>query len=282
MNRRDLFVVEMCHNANPNGDLAADNMPRCDYETGYGRISDVSIKRKIRDAVYKLYGKKDGFELLIVGDDISIEAKAQEIIQSIGEKKLAELSQREKNLVIKKAVCEKYWDARVFGATISNFAKIGISDGQINGPVQVCWGESLEPITVDEPQMITRSNAATEKDLERGKNRDIGRKWITNAQYVYEVHLSDDGKTGLSENDYQALLEGVIRRWDLNMSASKAGMEVEQVIEFIHDSQYGSASMRDLRKAIVKTADDENAPRKHYTFSVKEDLLPKGVKVVIH
>lgn len=280
--RRDIFVVENCKNSNPNGDLSANNQPRMDYETGKGLLSDSSIKRRIRDAVWKLHGNEEGYALLIMDDGISLEAKAQDVLDSLNVKDIKSMDPRERNKMIKDAVCRKYWDARMFGAAIGNFQKLGVSDGQITGPVQVAWGESIDPITIDEPQYVTRTNAATEKDVERGKNSEIAPKWITNGQYTYEVHVCDAGKTGMSQTDYDYLIEGILNRWELNRTASKSGMEVETVIEFIHESQYGSAPMSALRRAIVMTCDDENAPRKHYGFTVDKKLLPKGIKVVIH
>lgn len=281
MNRRDLIVIENCRNSNPNGDMAAGNQPRVDFETGLGLMSDTSIKRRIRDAVFKMHGQEEGYALLINNDGRSLEEKAQEILESLNVKDIKEMSPKDRSDAIKAAVCEKYWDARIFGAAIANFQKLGVCDGQITGPVQVAWGESVEPIIIDE-LYITRTNAATEKDLQRNKSTEIAPKWITNGQYVYELHLCDNGKTGISEKDYQYLLEGIMNRWELNRTSTKSGMEVETVIEFIHDSQYGNASMATLRKAVVRTCDDENAPRKHYSYSVVESKLPKGVKVEIH
>ncbi len=282
MNRRDLIIVEMCKNSNPNGDLSANNQPRTDYETGLGLISDTSIKRRIRDAVYKMHGQEEGYSLLIADDGISLEAKAKEILDSLNVKDLKAMSPKDRSDLIKKAVCEKYWDARVFGAAITNFAKLGVCDGQVVGPVQVTWAESLEPIEISEPVFVTRTNAATDKDLERNKQTEIAQKWITNGQYVYEIHLCDSQKTGITQKDYDYLIEGILNRWELNRTSSKAGMSVERVIEFIHDKQYGSATMQALRDSIIKMCDDENAPRRHYSFSVDEKKLPKGIQVIIH
>jgi len=282
INRRDLIVVENCKNANPNGDLSADNQPRMDFETSKGLISPVSIKRRIRDAVRKLHGEEAGYAILMYNDGTSLEAKAKEILDGLNLKDVKAMDAKQRDRMIKKAVCDKYWDVRTFGAAITNFNKLGVSDGQITGPVQIGWGESIDPIIVDDPQYITRSVAATDKDLSVNKTVDIGTKYITNAQYAYEVHVCDNDQTGISEKDYEYLLEGIQRRWDLNRTSSKTGMEVECVIEFIHDSRYGSASMAMLRKAIVRTVDDENAVRKHYSFTVDESKLPKGVKAIVH
>lgn len=279
MNRRDLIVYISAKNCNPNGDINQDNAPRTDLQTGKGLMSSVSNKRRIKSAVQQMYD----VPMLVDPSLVSIETRAKEALADLDEQALLQLPALDQDKAIKQAICKKYWDVRTFGAAIANLSKKDKtlkSDGQITGMAQVTWAESLDPIAVDQPATITRCNAATDADLAKGKTHDIGTTWIVPyAQYVYEVHVSGAKAswTGFDDNDYAMLLEGIKKSWLLNQSSSKAGMEVDCVIEFIHDSEFGSASLSALRDCIVLTPQTDSTGRVHYEISVDKSKVPSGV-----
>ena len=286
MTRRDLIVYVSARNCNPNGDMDRDNRPRQDDLTGLGQISAVSSKRRIKSAVQQMFD----VPMLIDPSLISIESKAKEVLANIDPAKLDEMTPLEKDKAIKKAICEKYWDVRTFGAAIASLSKKdnnSISDGQITGPVQVEWAESLQPIELgEEPKTITRCNASTDADLAKKppKRTDIGTQWIVPyAQYAFEVHVSGaNDKTGFSDKDYEMLLEGTRKMWMLNQTSSKAGMEVDAVIEFTHESKFGNASPSSLRKCIVLTPHEEIIGRISHDISVDDSKVPEGVTYKIY
>lgn len=286
--RADVYVFETAHNCNPNGSMDDDNAPR-QNEYGLGIMSDVSIKRRIRDAVSQMH--EGEVELLYDPSLVSIEAKARSVTDLLPAKELDGMSVFEKDRAVKGALCRKYWDVRTFGATISNLSKKGrdkspISDGQITGCVQVESAETLEPISADVPMTITRVNAATDADIEKGKTRDVGKKWaVSFAQYQYAVHVASGKKArlnGFTEEDFNWLIEGIRKRWLLNETSSKAGMEVDKVIVFRHESEFGNASPAQLRACIVKEPCQDAAGRTVYEISVDESKLPDGVTVTVY
>ena len=285
--RADIFVYETARNCNPNGSFDDDNAPRTnDYSLGL--MSDVSIKRRIRDAVAQIH--EGEVKLLYDPSLVSIDAKAHAVIDLLDPKKLDHMTPFEKDRAVKAAFCREYWDVRTFGAAVAGLSRKGkdkapISDGQITGCVQVTWAESLETIAVDAPMTITRVSPSTDKDIEKGKKTEVGKKWVTSGQYAYNVFVSSGQKArlnGFTEEDFNWLIEGIRMRWVLNQTSSKTGMEVDRVIVFRHNSDLGNCSISDLRKCIVKQSHEDSAGRTIYEFSVDDSKLPSGVTVTVY
>jgi Cas7 group CRISPR-associated protein Csh2 len=284
MKRRDLIVYLTAKNCNPNGDMNNDNMPRQDFESGYGLMSDVSNKRRVKSAVAQIYE----VPMLVDPSLVSIEAKAKEAISDIDDAALAEMTPLDRDKAVKQSICKKYWDARTFGATVANLSKKdkSLSDGAIVGPVAFTWAESLAPVTVDQPEVITRCNAATDADLAKGKTHDVGTKWrLGFAQYAYEVHVSGargETWTGFNDDDYAMLLEGIKKSWMLNQTSSKTGMEVDAIVEFTHESVFGNASPSALRECVRLDEVTSSDGKVKYVPRIDESMVPSGVTAKIY
>ncbi|NCC88642.1 MAG: type I-C CRISPR-associated protein Cas7/Csd2, partial [Clostridia bacterium] len=219
-NRYEFVVLFDVENGNPNGDPDAGNMPRIDPETGYGIVTDVCLKRKIRNYVETVCDDKTGYKIYIK-ENVPLNRSDKEALEYNGIKSEDELKEvKKKDAEIDKKICkfmcENFYDIRTFGAVMTTFVKAALNCGQVRGPVQLGFARSIDPI-VSQEVTITRVAIATEADAEN-KKTEIGRKFVVPyALYRVEGYVSANlarKVTGFSEDDLSLLWESVINMFE--------------------------------------------------------------------
>ena len=278
-----LFDVE---NGNPNGDLDAGNMPRVDPETGYGLVTDVCLKRKIRDYVETV--KEDAADYRIyIKDGVPLNRFDAEALAYLGidEKAIKEAKKKDDKLdkKIRDFMCQNFFDIRTFGAVMTTFVKNNLNCGQVRGPVQLGFARSVDPIM---PQEVTiaRITQTTQKDIEEKGPHTLGNKFIVPyALYRCEGYVSANlarKVTGFSEDDLKLLWDAIRNMFEHDHSAARGKMVVRDLIVFQHDSELGCAPAWKLFDAVsVTRKEGVVAPRAYgdYTVAVDEAALPAGV-----
>ena len=286
-NRYEFVVFFDVENGNPNGDPDAGNMPRIDPETGYGLVTDVCLKRKIRNYVETVKEGEPGYRIYIK-DGVPLNRSDIEACEYVGVKadKLKEAKKKDENLdeKIRNFMCENFFDIRTFGAVMTTFVKGALNCGQVRGPVQLGFARSVDPI-VPQEVTITRVTFTTDKEAEtKSGNTQIGRKYIVPyGLYRVEGYISANlarKTTGFSEDDLELLWQAILNMFELDRSAARGKMAVRQLIVFRHDSELGNAPAWKLFE-LVKAEKNPGvvAPRAYsdYTLSVDEENLPAGV-----
>lgn len=287
-NRYDFVVYFDVENGNPNGDPDAGNMPRVDPEEGYGLVTDVCLKRKIRNYVEAVKEGEPGFDIYIK-DSVPLNASDRKAYEHLGidSKEIKKLRKDDPELDIKVRdfMCENYYDVRTFGAVMTTFVKDNLNCGQVRGPVQLTFARSVEPI-IPQEVTITRVAITTDADAEK-KSTEMGRKHIVPyGLYRCEGFVSANlarKTTGFSEEDLQLLWEAVINMFDLDRSAARGKMAVRELIVFRHDSEFGNAPSYQLFDAVtIKKKDGVETPRSFADYeraAVDEEAVPVGVTV---
>ena len=278
-----LFDVE---NGNPNGDPDAGNMPRIDPETSYGLVTDVCLKRKIRNFVEIVKGNQSPNEIYIREKAI-LNQTHKRAHQAVGVKDEGDVKKRKgTGADVEKArawMCANFFDVRTFGAVMS----LGVNCGQVRGPVQLNFACSIESIVPMEIS-ITRMAVATEKEAEQqsGDNRTMGRKHIVPyALYRVEGYISAHlaAQTGFSEEDLNLLWESLINMFDHDHSAARGKMNARKLIVFKHNSMLGNAPAHKLFDLVtVKRATDINKPARafsDYKVEIYNNNIPQGVTI---
>lgn len=282
-NRYDFVILFDVENGNPNGDPDAGNMPRVDPETGYGLVTDVCLKRKIRNYVETLKEDAHGYRIYIK-DGTPLNRSDNEAIAALGIKedlKAAKKADPGIDRKLQQYMCESYFDIRTFGAVMTTFVKGALNCGQVRGPVQLTFARSIDPV-VPQEVTITRVAITTEADAEN-KGTEMGRKHIIPyALYRAEGFVSANlarKTTGFSEEDLQLLWQAILNMFENDHSAARGKMAVRELIVFKHASELGNAPAYKLFDAVqVQRKADVIAPRSYhdYTVSVSEDL-PEGI-----
>lgn len=274
-NRIDFVYIFDVQDGNPNGDPDAGNLPRVDAETGMGLVTDVCLKRKVRNYVQVAKGCAEG-------NDIFIKEKAvlNTLIDAAHEEEDVK-SAKDKTLAARDVMCKKYYDIRAFGAVMST----GKNAGQVRGPIQLTFARSIDPIATME-HSITRMAVATEKEAEKqgGDNRTMGRKaTIPYGLYVCHGFISANlaKQTGFSEEDLNLFWDALKNMFDVDRSAARGLMSAQKLIVFKHDSVLGNAPANKLFERIKIEKKCEGAPRKFddYKVTINKDNLPTGVTV---
>jgi CRISPR-associated protein Csd2 len=278
-----LFDVE---NGNPNGDPDAGNMPRIDPETSYGLVTDVCLKRKIRNFVEIVKSNQSPYEIYIREKAI-LNQTHERAHQAVGVKDEGDGKKRKgSGIEVENArawMCANFFDVRTFGAVMST----GVNCGQVRGPVQLNFARSIESIVPMEIS-ITRMAVSTEKEAEQqsGDNRTMGRKHIVPyALYRAEGYISSHlaAQTGFSEEDLKLLWESLINMFDHDHSAARGKMNARKLIVFKHNSMLGNAPAHELFDLVtVKRATDITKPARAFSdYDVKIDRnnVPQGVNL---
>jgi CRISPR-associated protein Csd2 len=284
-NRYEFVILFDVENGNPNGDPDAGNMPRIDPESGYGLVTDVCLKRKIRNYVEK--AKEDGVGYRIyVKDGVPLNRSDKEACAYVGVEpdKLKEAKKKDEKLdeKLRDFMCRNFYDIRTFGAVMTTFVKGALNCGQVRGPVQLGFSRSIDPVLPQEVT-ITRTAITTEADAEK-KGTEMGRKYIVPyALYRCEGYISANlarKTTGFSEEDLSLLWEAILNMFEHDRSAARGKMAVRELIVFRHDSELGNAPAHKLFDLIrVEKKAGVAAPRGYadYTVTVDETHLPQGV-----
>ena len=282
-NRYDFVVLFDVENGNPNGDPDAGNMPRVDPETGYGLVTDVCLKRKIRNYVETLKEDATGYRIYIK-DGTPLNRSDNDAIAALGiqeDLKAAKKADPGIDRKLRDYMCKNYFDIRTFGAVMTTFVKGALNCGQVRGPVQLSFARSIDPV-VPQEVTITRVAITTEADAEK-KGTEMGRKHIIPyALYRAEGYVSANlarKTTGFSDEDLQLLWQAILNMFENDHSAARGKMAVRELIVFKHDSELGNAPAYKLFDAVqVQRNADVIAPRSYrdYTVTVAE-TLPEGV-----
>ncbi len=293
-NRYEFVVLFDVENGNPNGDPDAGNMPRIDPESGLGLVTDVCLKRKIRNYVETVKEEEPGFQIYI-REDVPLNRSDRTACESLGiherdEKKVTDgLKKLKKNdpdadLKIRDYMCQNFYDIRTFGAVMTTFVKASLNCGQVRGPVQIGFARSIDPI-ISQEVTITRVAITTEKDAEN-KSTEMGRKSIVPyGLYRAEGYVSANlarKVTGFSEEDLELLWEAIINMFENDHSAARGKMAVRELIIFKHSKELGDCPAYKLFDAVeVKKNDDIIYPRnyKDYTVKIHQDQIPESVEV---
>ena len=284
-NRYEFVVFFDVENGNPNGDPDAGNMPRVDPETGYGLVTDVCLKRKIRNYVEMAKEGEGGYRIYIK-DGVPLNTSDKEACAYVGvdADKLKDAKKKDEHLdeKLRDFMCRNFYDIRTFGAVMTTFFKGALNCGQVRGPVQLGFARSVDPIMPQEVA-ITRVAITREADAEK-KNTEMGRKYIVPyGLYRAEGYVSANlarKTTGFSEDDLNLLWTAILNMFENDRSAARGKMAVRELIVFKHDSELGCApahKLFDLVKAAHK--DDVTTPRSYedYTVTVDEAALPPAL-----
>lgn len=282
-NRYDFMLVFDVKDGNPNGDPDAGNLPRVDSETGEGLVTDVCLKRKVRNYVQLTKGTEAGYDIFV---------KEKAVLNSLVEDAYAELGidanvkKPAKGEEIDKGralMCKKFYDIRTFGAVMST----GANAGQVRGPVQLTFARSIDPIVTLE-HSITRMAVTKVEDID--KERTMGRKnTVPYGLYVAYGFVSPAlaAQTGFSEEDLETLWTALVNMFDQDHSAARGMMATQKLIIFKHDSALGNAPSHKLFDLVtIAKKEDVVVPRKFADYEVtapKEGALEepfKGVNVI--
>lgn len=271
-NRIDFVYIFDVQDGNPNGDPDAGNLPRVDAETGMGLVTDVCLKRKVRN--YVQVAKE-----LSAGYDIFIKEKA--VLDTIVEKvydfsEVTKASKEDKKVVAKKVMCQNYYDIRTFGAVIATSGK----QDQVRGPIQMTFARSVDAIATSE-HSITRMAVTKEVDLE--KERTMGRKaTVPYGLYVCHGFISANlaMQTGFSEEDLELFFDALKNMFDVDRSAARGLMSAQKLIVFRHESVLGNAPANKLFDLVQIEKKTDGAPRsfKDYEVTIASEI-PSGIKV---
>ena len=287
-NRHEFVILFDIENVNPNGDPDAGNMPRIDPETGYGLITDVCLKRKIRNYVETVKEDEPGYSIYIK-EDVPLNRSDNKAFEYLGvnEKTVKELKKKDPDadLKIRDFMCRNFYDIRTFGAVMTTFVKASLNCGQVRGPVQLGFARSIDPI-VSQEVTITRVAITTEKDAEN-KSTEMGRKNIVPyALYRVEGYISANlarKVTGFSEDDLELLWEAIINMFENDHSAARGKMAVRELIVFKHSKELGDCPAYKLFDSVeVKRKEEVVYPRKYqdYTINICEDMIPDTVELI--
>ena len=282
-NRYDFVILFDVENGNPNGDPDAGNMPRVDPETGYGLVTDVCLKRKIRNYVETLKEDAPGYRIYIK-DGVPLNRSDNEAIAALGidgDLKAAKKSTPDIDRKLRDWMCQTFFDIRTFGAVMTTFVKGALNCGQVRGPVQLGFARSVDPI-VPQEVTITRVAITTEADAEK-KGTEMGRKHIVpyglyRAEGFVSANLARK-TTGFSDEDLQLLWQAILNMFENDHSAARGKMAVRELIIFKHDSELGNAPSYKLFDAVTVARKDGIAvPRSYQDYTVTvADTLPEGV-----
>ena len=286
-NRYEFVILFDVENGNPNGDPDAGNLPRIDPESGYGIVTDVCLKRKIRNYVETVKEDSEGYKIYIK-EDVPLNRSDNTAYEYLNtnEKDIKELKKKDPDVdrKIRDFMCENFYDIRTFGAVMTTFVKAALNCGQVRGPVQLGFARSIDPI-ISQEVTITRVAITTEKDAEN-KSTEMGRKNIVPyALYRAEGYISANlarKVTGFSEEDLELLWESIITMFEIDHSAARGKMAVRELIVFKHSKELGDCPAYKLFDAVeVKKNEDVIYPRqyKDYSVAIHEELVPDSVEI---
>jgi CRISPR-associated protein Csd2 len=278
-NRYDFVYLFDVKDGNPNGDPDAGNLPRVDPETGHGLVTDVCLKRKVRNFVMINQPAANGFDIFIkektVLNRLIDEAHEQEEVKA--------KEKAEKTEEARKYMCRKYYDIRAFGAVLA----IGKNAGQVRGPVQLTFSRSIDPIATLE-HTITRIAVATEAEAEKqgGETRTMGRKF-TVPYALYRCHgfvsanLAE--QTGFSEEDLSLFWNALKSMFEHDRSAARGQMEARKLVVFEHEGKLGNAPAHELLSRVRVSKKEGSMPARDfsdYTLNIDRSNLPAGIEMI--
>lgn len=279
-NRYEFVLLYDVENGNPNGDPDAGNMPRIDPETGHGIVTDVCLKRKIRNYAELVKGDSVGYRIHIKeGTPLNQNHEdAYKAIDGLEPGTKAKLEDVDK---ARKWMCANFFDVRTFGAVMTT----GDNCGQVRGPVQINFSRSIDPI-VQQEVTITRQAVTRIEDAE--KERTMGRKHIVpyglyRAEGYVSAKLANDPakRTDFSEEDLELFWDALINMFEHDHSAARGKMATRKLVIFKHDSDLGNAPSHKLFELVkVSKNPDANPPRSYSDYEVSVGDAPSGVTII--
>lgn len=279
-NRFEFVLLYDVENGNPNGDPDAGNMPRIDPETGYGIVTDVCLKRKIRNYAELVKGDKTGYRIYIK-EGTPLNRNHVEAYANAGLETGADATHTQVNEA-RKWMCANFFDVRTFGAVMST----GDNCGQVRGPIQINFSRSIDPI-VQQEVTITRQTVTKIEDA--AKERTMGRKHIVpyglyRVEGYISAKLANDGAkgTGFSEEDLKLFWDALANMFEHDHSAARGKMAARRLFVFKHKDELGNAPSHKLFDMIkVEKHAGVVIPRKFGDYSVKvEGSAPEGVELI--
>ncbi|MDP1680431.1 MAG: type I-C CRISPR-associated protein Cas7/Csd2 [Burkholderiales bacterium] len=277
--RYDFVLLFDVKDGNPNGDPDAGNLPRMDAETGHGLVTDVSLKRKVRNFTQLAKGNERGYDIFVKEKAVlnTLIDQAHEQPEVLAKEK------GEKTEAARDYMCKRFFDVRAFGAVMST----GKNAGQVRGPVQLTFARSIDPIIAQE-HTITRMAVTTEAEAEKqeGDNRTMGRKHtVPYGLYMAHGFVSSflAKQTGFSEEDLELLWQALSQMFEHDRSAARGEMTTRGLYVFKHDSELGNAPAHTLFERIKpKLKDGVTVPRNFddYDVAVDKANLPSGVTLL--
>lgn len=290
-NRYEFVVLFDVENGNPNGDPDAGNMPRIDPESNFGLVTDVCLKRKIRNYVETVKEGEEGYGIYI-REDVPLNTSDKKALSYIGVEDLSDrgLKELKKNdpeadKKIRDFMCRNFFDIRTFGAVMTTFVKASLNCGQVRGPVQIGFARSIDPI-VSQELTITRVAITTEEDS-LNKKTEMGRKNIVpyglyRAEGFISANLARK-VTGFSEEDLELLWEAIINMFEHDHSAARGKMAVRRLIVFKHSRELGDCPSYKLFDAVeVKRKEGVEFARQYsdYEIAIHREQIPESVEVM--
>lgn len=274
-NRIDFVYIFDVQDGNPNGDPDAGNLPRVDAETGMGLVTDVCLKRKVRNYVQIAKDLAEGYDIFI---------KEKAVLNTLIDKAHDDSevkTAKDKTEAARMYMCKNYYDIRTFGAVMST----GKNAGQVKGPIQFTFARSVDPIAVAE-HSITRVAVATEKGAEKqsGGNRTMGRKaTVPYGLYICHGFISPSlaNQTGFSEEDLELFWDALKNMFDIDRSAARGLMSAQKLIVFEHDSMLGNAPANKLFDLIKVKKNCDGAPRSFndYEVVIDKEKVPSNIRI---
>ena len=277
-NRYDFVYLFDVQDGNPNGDPDGDNAPRTDYETGQGLVTDVCLKRKVRNYVQIKMGE-DQLNQIFVKEGAVLNNEIKKAYKALDLKPKEKGKESDNKDKARQYMCEHYYDIRTFGAVMST----GDNAGQVRGAVQLTFARSIDPVMTSE-HTVTRMAVTDEKD--KDKESTMGRK-ATVPYGLYRAHgfisAALARETTFSEDDLDLLWEALKNMFDLDRSAARGLMAARRLIVFKHDDDLGNAPAHKLFELVKVEAKDPNRPARSfsdYEITIDESKLPKGVQLL--
>ena len=281
-NRYEFVLLYDVENGNPNGDPDAGNMPRIDPETGYGIVTDVCLKRKIRNYIELVKGDSAGYKIY-VKEGTPLNQNHADAYLALEDLKPGEKASVPQVNEARRWMCANFFDVRTFGAVMTT----GDNCGQVRGPVQINFSRSIDPI-VQQEVTITRQTVTRIEDAE--KERTMGRKHIVPyGLYRVEGYISaklanDETKgTGFSEEDLAVLWEALVNLFEHDHSAARGKMATRKLVIFKHDSELGNAPSHKLFERVTIQKKVEAIPPRSfndYVVEIDRDGVPDGVTLI--
>ena len=273
MKRYDFVYLFDVTDGNPNGDPDAGNLPRVDPETGHGLVTDVCLKRKVRNYIGLVKEEKPPYEIYV---------KEKAVLNSQHERAYEALGKDSTVNKTRAWMCKNFFDVRAFGAVMTT----KINCGQVRGPIQLAFARSIDPVVALE-HAVTRCAVTTEEEAEKqsGDNRTMGRKF-TLPYGLYRCHgfinpfLAD--QTGFGEEDLTLFWKALENAFEFDRSATRGQMAARALIAFEHDSPLGNGHAHQLQsrvKVITKKTDQPIRRFEDYDIEVDEENLPKGITI---
>ncbi|MGN0433777.1 MAG: type I-C CRISPR-associated protein Cas7/Csd2 [Bilifractor sp.] len=281
-NKYDFIYLFDVTNGNPNGDPDAGNEPRMDAETGIGYVTDVCLKRKVRNYIDLVKNGEPGYNILIKNDKpLNEKFRAAYEAEGLEPDKTKKGTNPANEWKAQQFMCRNYYDVRTFGAVMSTGEN---SCGIVRGPVQFSFADSISPISIN-TVTITRQAKTDSKRAEKGDTEMGNKSLVPYGLYRMSGHVSAalaNKQTGLSEEDVELLWKALVNMFDEDRSAARGDMEVRGLYVFKHDNVLGNARFPELDKKISVTLKEGIiVPRKFDDYDVKVDTdMPEGVTLL--